>query len=80
MCSVQLCITAAVASAMRGDQVMYIDTTGSFTSRRAAAIHNTLNSRLQVLRVIWMQKSITLLLHNQVLNHDRPSLQERHHS
>lgn len=43
----QLCTTAAVASAMRGDRVLYIDTTGSFSSRRAAAIYNTLNSRLQ---------------------------------
>ena len=48
----QLCTTAAVASAMRGDQVMYIDTTGSFSSRRAASVFNTLHSRLQVLHIV----------------------------
>ena len=59
----QLCTTAAVASAMRGDQVMYIDTTGSFSSRRAANIHSTLHSRLQVLHIACAPCSIPCLCH-----------------
>ncbi|KAL0038257.1 hypothetical protein WJX79_010245 [Trebouxia sp. C0005] len=43
----QLCMMAAVAAAMRGEQVTYIDTTGSFSGRRAASIFNTLQSRVQ---------------------------------
>lgn len=31
---------------------MYIDTTGSFSSRRAASVFNTLHSGLQVLHVV----------------------------
>ena len=40
---------AAVASAMRGDQVLYIDTSASFSGRRAATVFNELHLRLQVL-------------------------------
>ena len=45
---VQLCMMAAVAAAMRGEQVTYIDTTGSFSGRRAVSVFNTLQSGVQV--------------------------------
>ncbi|KAK9817811.1 hypothetical protein WJX72_002565 [[Myrmecia] bisecta] len=36
----QLCIMAAVATAMRGEHVVYLDTSASFTARRAAAMYD----------------------------------------
>ena len=44
----QLCLTAAVAAAMRGEEVVYIDTTGAFSGSRAAAVYQTLQPRVQV--------------------------------
>lgn len=43
----QLCSMAAVAAAMRGEYVTYIDTTSAFSGRRAASVYQTLQSRAQ---------------------------------
>ena len=40
---------AAVAAALRGEQVAYIDTTASFSGRRAAGTYHLLKPGLQVL-------------------------------
>lgn len=44
----QLCIMAAVAAALRGEQVAYIDTAASFSGRRAAGVYDLLKTGVQV--------------------------------
>ena len=48
----QLCIMAAVASAMRGDQILYFDTSASFSGRRVATVYDELHLRMQVIHSI----------------------------
>lgn len=39
---------AAVAAALRGEQVAYVDTAASFSGRRAAGVYDLLKTGLQV--------------------------------
>lgn len=48
ICLLQLCMMAAVAASLRGEQVAYVDTGASFSGRRAAMCYQSLHTGVQV--------------------------------